>query len=239
MQRLAFIALLFVSPAFAEPPAITPPSAGPVVRLPTTLNGNPGELIEIKAESGAELVSWETSPGLRVLNDRPADPAAKSMILHAREPGVYFVCAMIPHEKAVRSAVCIVTIGPRPPPPDPIPDPTPDPKPEPPAPPAEPVKFLVIIEEGAEATAKRGEYLANVALMDRLKTRGIRWRVADQHVKDGMGQRPRDLVPYLDRAAGKTLPQVFLVGASGKVLHQGDVPASPAALINLLAKFGG
>ena len=218
--------------SWAEPPAAptTPamPAAGPVVRLPKQLSGNPGELIPIQAESGAELVTWNASSGIRIVNDDPADPTGKSKLLHAKASGVYFVVAMIPHEKAVRSAICVVTIG----------DAKPDPDPQPPVV-TDPVAFLVIIEETGEATANRGALFASPKLAARLKEKKIGWRVADQNVVDATGKPPSDLVPYLAKAKGKPLPQLFFVAANGKLIYQGDLPKDVDGLLELLGRYGG
>lgn len=230
---LAFLLCTSPSLLWADapvPPTTQPqPAAGPLVRMVKELSGQPGELIPIQAESGAELVTWTASPGIRVINDEPADPTGKSKLLHAKLPGVYVVVAMIPHEKAVRSAVCVVTIGPKA---DPVPDPIP-------APVTDPVAFLVIIEETGEATAGRGALFADPKLAARLKEKKIGWRVADQDVKDSTGKPPADLVPYLGKAKGKPLPQVFFVAANGKTIYQGDLPKDVDGVLELLGRYGG
>lgn len=106
-------------------PAPTPaPAAGAIVSLPKVMSGAPGELLPVTAESGAALISWAATPGLRVVSDHPADPSCKSMLIHAKAGGVYTLVAMIPADGGgVRSAVSVVTIG-EPPPPPPPPAPT-------------------------------------------------------------------------------------------------------------------
>lgn len=215
-------------------PTPTPPNAGPIISIPKQLSGKTGELIEVKAETGAELVTWKATDGLRIVNDDPPDPARKVILIHAKAAGTYAICASIPAEKGTRAAISLVTItggvepGPEPPKPTPVPPPVTD-----------PVAFLVIIEETGQAVANRGAMFADAKLAARLKEHKIGWRTADQDVKDATGKPPADLVPYLGKAKGKPLPQVFLIAANGKMIYQGDLPADVDGLLALLAKHGG
>lgn len=112
-----FILLL----AMAQPPATPAPTPAVAISLPKTITGAPGDLIPIVAESSAALVSWDATPGLRILNTHPADPACKSMVIHAKAGGTFAIFAAIPSDKGISSAVCVVTIGqPGPPPPPPV-----------------------------------------------------------------------------------------------------------------------
>ena len=113
--------------SWAEPPAAptTPamPAAGFIVSIPKAIKGDVGQLVEVKAETGAELVTWKATEGLRIVNDDPPDPARKTILVHSAKPGVYALAASIPAEKGTRLAVTLVTIG-QPKPPDPPPAPT-------------------------------------------------------------------------------------------------------------------
>lgn len=227
MHRFALAVWLVVSP----PLWANPPEAGPLVRIPKALAGKVGDLIEIKAESGAELVTWDVSDGGKLLYPRPYDPAHKSVSFHAAAPGTFAVVASIPNGKETRVDICLITISG---------DGKPEPKPDPAPPPhSSPVGFVVIIEETGEGVATRGALLADAALQARLKAKSIGWRVADKDVRGANGQPPADLVPYLDRAKGKKLPQVFLIGTDRTILHQGDLPSGAAGLVDLLGKYGG
>jgi hypothetical protein len=73
-------------------------------------------LIQVKAESGAELVTWDSTEGLTITLPKTSDPAMKSVYIHAKENGTYGLTASIPNGKETRVAICLVTIGPRPPP---------------------------------------------------------------------------------------------------------------------------
>ena len=123
--------------------------------------------------------------------------------------------------------------GPRPPPPDPIPDPKPTPKPY-------SGKFsMVVIEETADAANNRGQFFADRELQDYLAAKLTgKARIADKDAVDETGERPKDLVPYLEMAKGKMLPQVFLVAPDGTILMEGDLPKTPKELLATLRKVG-
>ncbi len=104
------------TPPVPPPPA---PAAGPTVSIPKTITGAAGDLIPVTAESGAELITWDSTPGLSIVthvNGAP-DPAQKSVNIHASKDGEYALTASIPNGKGTRVSICLVTIGPRPPPP--------------------------------------------------------------------------------------------------------------------------
>lgn len=121
--------------------------------------------------------------------------------------------------------------SPRPPTP---PDPDPKPKPEPIA-----KGWLVVVEETADATQARGKFLSDPALASYLKGKGWKVRIADQNVVDAQGKPPADLLPYLNRARGRSLPQMYLVDQEGAVRIEGSVPATPADLLALLKTAAG
>lgn len=105
-------------------------------------------------------------------------------------------------------------------------------------------RFLVVIEETADVANGRGVYWTNAELMKRLAEKGHVRRIADKDVLDGTTNKPpADLVPYLERSKGKKMPQLFVTAKdgpdAGTLLYQGDLPATPAALIQLLEKIGG
>jgi hypothetical protein len=101
------------------------------------------------------------------------------------------------------------------------------------------VKFLVIIEETADAVPGRGSWLQDATLAGRLKTKGVRWRCADKDAVDPNGQTPADIKRFIDEARSKGTPRLFLVDGDGKVLFAGGVPSTVANLILLLEKYGG
>jgi len=131
-----------------------------------------------------------------------------------------------------------LTLGDDPMPPEPQPPPKPDPKPDPN--PTEPAKLIVlVIEETAEAAATRGALFTNTDLAKRMTEKGHRWRVVDKDVVGPDGKTPADLVRFMALAAGRTMPQVFLVDPAGKVRVHTDLPTKASALIELLKNHGG
>lgn len=121
--------------------------------------------------------------------------------------------------------------GPQPPP---KPDPKPDPKPV-----VEGKRWILIIEETADATASRGKLVTDPVLFARINDRGHVWRIADVNVVDAGGKPPVDLKPYIDRAAGKKLPRLFIVAPDGTVLVDEPCPVDAAGVLALLTKAGG
>lgn len=127
---------------------------------------------------------------------------------------------------------------------DPTPNPTPEPKPTPdPKPKPEPYVgkwFLIVVEETETAAINRGQYFGDATLKTYLAGRlAERPTVVDKDVIDGRTNKPpADLVPYLDRARGKRLPQLYLVGENGRILLEGDLPPTPRELLETLRKVG-
>lgn len=113
-SSLLAIALTFQPPGGkAEQPG---PAVGPIVTLPKTLTATVGDLVIVKAESGAELITWDASDNLTLVHPKPFDPAMKSIAIHASEPGEYALSASIPNGKETRVALCLVKMNPRGPP---------------------------------------------------------------------------------------------------------------------------
>jgi len=97
---------------------------------------------------------------------------------------------------------------------------------------------VVVIEETAEATARRGVYLAHRDLAGYVRGKGWRVRVADKDAVDATGRTPADLAPYVARAKGR-VPYVLVVAEEGRLLHEGSLPATPAELLAVLRRIGG
>ena len=159
----------------------------------------------------------------------------------AAPPGVYrikvraiTVVGGVAKVETARHTVTVTQSGPLPPPdPDPDPDPKPDPIPEPIA-----KAWLVVIEETADAAASRGAYITDKGLVDYMKSKGWKHRIADKDAKNKDGERPRDLVPYLERSTKWGLPYVCLVDQKGQVRMEGKLPATPSALLQKLKEIG-
>lgn len=109
-------------------PAPTPLPAA-TLSLPATLAGEPGELVQVSADSSTEAIEWDVAPATRLISQR----AERAVMLAPRKPGVYTVSARVVDGSKIARAQCVVTISGEPvPPPGPIP-PTPIP-PTPPTP---------------------------------------------------------------------------------------------------------
>lgn len=103
--------------------------------------------------------------------------------------------------------------------------------PIPPLPPPVPSELWgVVIEETTERTPQQAIVLASPevrALFDKGE-----FRVIDDDTPVGA-----DLRPYLDRAKGKKLPQLYLVDSKGTVCYEGPLPATVAEMKSLVAKY--
>lgn len=192
-------------------------------------------IVRLKAENPVanSAIVWD------VLDEGADALEFEGELLFTGPPGKYrIVCTEItivgtkPAVRRTRTTVEIVGSVP----PDPKPDPTPDPKP----PVTKQGYFIIVVEETKDAAANRGAMVTDSTLLKRIKDNGHKWLVFDKDVVDGNGVRPRDLVFYLDRATGKTLPRLFLVGLSDSKIHfEGDCPKDAAGLLAQLAKVGG
>jgi hypothetical protein len=124
---------------------------------------------------------------------------------------------------------------------------SPSPSPEPPTPPKpKPAPyvgkwFLVVVEETEAAAINRGQYFGDPELKRYLTGKlAERPTIVDRDIVDGRTNKPpADLVPYLDRAKGKSLPQLYVVGEKGERILEGDLPPTPAGLLDALRKVGG
>jgi hypothetical protein len=110
----------------------------------------------------------------------------------------------------------------------------------PPPGPVTPTAFtVVVVEETGQAAGARGAMLQDAALAKRFKEKGHRWRVVDKDVVGPDGKPPADVKPFLDAAGGKALPQLFLVAPDGSIRYKADAPRTPAAMLEVITKYGG
>lgn len=230
------------TPAPAVGPASQPVADGLIVSItPKEIRGAVGELIPIKAESGAEFVTWRATEGLKILNDEPPDPARKSILVHAKEGGTYAICASIPFEKGTRSAITLVTIGPRPPPVPP--GPTPQPDIVPPIP-ALGFRVLIVYETGDLPKYPKGQLatLYGKEVRDYLSAKCVKgddgktaeWRIWDADVSTaGESKLWQDA---MKRPRGK--PPTILI-SDGKTGYEGPLPNTIEETLSLLKRYGG
>lgn len=241
MLRRSIIAFaLFASTVCAQSPVSLP--AEPIAFV---IGDNPKEVtLDIANKAAIALVN--TSSHLTAVELPNRNPAKFKFIVWAKEAGTYEVVLMIngatadlPPEETARVKIVVTQPGPKPSPPVPVPPgPTPVPVPPTPVPPA-PVAaqrlYLMVVEETAQASQNRAAYLTDKALTARIKERGHVARLIDQNTTPVTA----DIKPYLDKAKGQKLPRLFIVKLTGGVLWEGDLPATPADFIALIAKFGG
>jgi hypothetical protein len=98
---------------------------------------------------------------------------------------------------------------------------------------------FVVIEETADATADRALYFTDPRLAAVVRDQKLKYQVLDQNAVDATGSPPAGLKGYLDRAKGKKLPRLFVIDAGGKLLFEGDLPASAAGLAETLKRYKG
>lgn len=124
--------------------------------------------------------------------------------------------------------------------PQPKPEPQPDPKPKPdPNPQPVPQKLAcVVVEESKARTPEQGIVLASPKV--RALFKGSDFRIYDPVADSGQWRvPPTDLAPYVERAKGKTLPQVYLVDEKGIIRYENGLPKTVAdfeALVESILK---
>lgn len=197
------------------------------------VRAHPADAVTIEKKKGPRDVSAKFADGDGTVQDRSYEGPFLYVVKAAKTARVSI--DIIPlgfkSEAEIKNVTLDVNAGPRPPP---EPDPKPEPKPY-------VGKFrMVVIEETEQAANNRGQFFADADLQAYLAAKlSGKARIADQNVVDPTGKPPRDLVPYLERAKGKPLPQVYLVGDDGTILYEGDLPKTPAELLATLRKVGG
>ena len=238
------LAGLFVLADPAPPPAPAPAPAplaisGPARVAPYTI----GEFRLVNAPPKAAVL-WQVS-------DRRASvkKPVKGLLQVVARPGDVELTAQVitldpaTGEASVEEVTLTTTFEGDAVPPQPSPGPTPPapaPKPAPLGPGAK--LKAVIVEETEVAAVARSTWFESPELASRWKANG--WPPAvilDQNVKDpATGLPPASAKAYLARAAGKSLPQLYLVNQStGDVLYEGPAYQSPAELAKIIDSIMG
>jgi len=230
----------------AQPPA-TPVKVLPGRFVPIELAAGKPALIE--ASDDAAVRVFALAPGGTIIGVRFDEPdgaepkeyrfpdakGTVQIVLARSKPGPVRVRAVVngpgdgPPEVAGSVSFEIVGVTPVPPPAPPIPVP----------PVAGKAAAFVVVEETADATADRALFFTDPRLAEVVRDQKLKFQVLDQHATDATGQPPAGLKGYLDSAKGKKLPRVFVTDAAGKLLYEGDLPASSAGLADLLKRFKG
>jgi hypothetical protein len=196
---------------------------------------DPYKLVKLTAggdTKGAALI-WDVLPE----DAADVDDSVPGKLTFTAPPGVYKIklrsITIANGVPKVDSARLTVTIGQPPPAPTP-PGPTPTPGPVTPT-----RLFAVVVEETAQLAAERGRIFADPGLTKLFADKGHAWRIVDKDVMGADGKPPADVTSYLARAAGKGYPQLYLVNTSGRLLWEGNLPATAADLSALVTKIGG
>lgn len=211
----------------AQPPPA--PNAGPIVTLKKTIQADPGDLVEVVAESGAELVNWDASDGLKIVYPKAADPAQKTVYVHTKSQGTYALIASIPNGKETRVAICLVTIGQPPIPPGP-PKPPPGPEPPQPVPPAGLGTWAVVILDKAQASVDTAKIVDGPTLRA-LKAAG-KCRIWDvtEHA-DVLATRGYTKLMTDDKLSA---PCLFIMDANGHQVVGVKLPTDEAKIAELV-----
>lgn len=235
MKGLSLLSVLvFASAITAAPPKIEIPADNVPV----------GGYVRIAPKTDAVSVVYVALDGAHPFPSEELKDAKRFLLpVAGLNPGKYRYTA-VAASKTGEQAVTEFTVtipGKVEPGPDPQPGPQPQPGPKPnPVPPGK--RFVVIIEETEQAVPARGIMMSDAALAARMKEKGHQWRIADQNNRTATGSVPVDLKPYLEEAAGKKLPRLYIVAPDGTVCWYGDAPTGSdvgVKTLELLKAAGG
>lgn len=168
-----------------------------------------------------------------------AGPAA-GIAMPAADGQVYLVLSVVTPGGQLVMPFTVVPYGPTPGPgPEPGPGPGPAPDPVPVG-----KLFVLIVTETKDQTPEQATVLNSKAARDLMAAKSWQWRIVDQDVVDESGKPPADIGKWVQQAktwaaAGNKLPCLMILDEQGAVLSQGPLPATEAAYLELLKKFGG
>lgn len=226
MLSLVAAAVLWPSVLLAAPPELklTPDKPTPKA----------GELVKVAAETTAKAIRW------KVLGDCQSvqDSSGRSIVVVIRA-GKVSVIAIAASESGELSEFAEVVFDDQV---DAKPKPIPPSPPTPPAPRVGVKLKAVTVYESSESSTVAEAMFGSKLLAARWKERGhLPPVIADKDTLDpATGATPAKLKPFIDRAKGKTLPQLYLLDSvTGDVLYEGPLPTTEAAMLELLTKIGG
>lgn len=177
------------------------------------------------------------TPGSTVMISTPSGPVP-GMFLPATGDQIYLILTIPgPNGQPMQIAGTLVPFGTTPPGPQP---------PVPPVPPPVPSGklWLLSINETQTQTPDQAAVLGSKAVNDWLAAKDWAWRKIDKDVVDQNGQVPADLAPWVQRgkdwvAKGNKWPYLIVHDAQGVSAYEGALPATEAAMLELLNKLGG
>jgi hypothetical protein len=236
MKHLILI-LLLAAPTFAGEPSIKILSADaePTAKITAPQKAQVGFPVQLQTEgSNGKAMNWiafPSDPSVVFLSVVTEDGQRVGLFVSPKPGTFYFALVATSGDKiAVAKHTLVIEST------QPTPNPQPDPNPVPPTPTGK--LWTVIVEESGQLTPAQGKIVASKPVAEYLQSKGHHkaW-VIDKDVLDENDRQPANLKEYVARA--KSLPFLFLVSESGTVLHEGPLPETESAMLELLKKYGG
>ena len=222
--------------------AMFPPSLlaiPPEIKLtPDVPKPIPGCLVTVSADGTAKSIGWIVVGDCQY---KP-DSSGKSIVVVPKS-GVVTVFAYGSNETGELSQPAKLVFdltGAEPVKPEPV---KPDPKKPDPPKPAGPVKIkAVVVYDPSQASGDLDAFFASKDVQERWKAKGHQppLILASDVIDPTTGKTPEKAAPYIKRAAGKSLPQLYILNdATGEVLFEGPKPETDKQLLSILDKIGG
>jgi hypothetical protein len=224
------LAILLASLCQASEPnaKITAPEKAPV--------GFP-VLLQTEGSVGKAMkwIAFPSDPSVVFLPVVTEDGQRVGLFMSPKPGTFYFALVATSDDKIAVAKHELIIEGPQPSP-DPNPQPDPTPNPIPPVPVGK--LWTVIVEESGQLTPAQGRIAASKSVADWIQSHGHHkaW-VIDKDVLNENDQTPASLREYIARS--KSLPYLFLVSETGTIVHEGPLPESETAVLELLKKYGG
>ena len=234
------IAFLLAAVCHANEPSLKLLAAEsePVARITAPEKAAVGLPVQLQTDGSLgkamKWIAFPSDPSVVFLSVVTEDGQRVGLFVSPRPGTFYFALVATSGDKIAVAKHTLVIEAPQP-----QPNPQPDPAPNPVPPPAPVGKlWTVVVEESGQLTPAQGRIVASKAVADYLQANGHHkaW-IIDKDVLDENDRQPPSLAEYIVRA--KTLPYLFRVSEAGTVLHEGALPESEGALLEILKKYGG
>lgn len=204
--------------------------ADSTIKLPDKVAGDIGDFIKVPATTDGTTVKWlALDKGIAVF---PVDllKDSKTAIVIAKAAGSYRIMAYtakgdVPSDPSICT---VVVSGDVPPAPTPTPNPAPTP------PPASQKAWVVAVVDNSNRTQDVANVVGDIDGWKALEARGHDWRVLD--VNDPL-IAAKNYGSFVQQAGGA--PAVIILSTSGKLLKAAKLPATTAALSDLVKQVTG